>query len=189
MGISGISGFSSMPMMNLQSSSQNNINDLFSSNDVDGSGGLNEEEFASFDSAMQSAMGSGAGSPPPPPPSSSSSSSTESSEDLFSQYDLNGDGEVTADELAEALGSDSAETSSDSDSSSASSMMNELMAQNFQAIMSMMDTATENSDDEAATQQASVFNPQYASQIQEYINQASAVSSSSASSSLISSTI
>ena len=65
---------------------QAQMDELFSSADADGSGGLNEEEFSSFNSSMQEA-----GMPPPPDGMGEA--------EVFSAMDLDGDGEVSAAEM------------------------------------------------------------------------------------------
>ncbi len=188
--IGSISSGFSLQSINFQSRNQQNVADLFASSDADGSGGLNETEFASFDTSMKEAMSqsmSGSGMAPPPPPAE------ESTEDLFSKFDLDGDGEVTAAEMQAAQES-FAENSENSDQA-ATDMLSELMNQSFQSLMDMMDSATElaSENQEDAQDDNSVFNQfnqQYATQIQEYMKQASyEATASTQASGLISDTV
>lgn len=86
----------------------------FSALDTDEDGSISEDELtAAVDSASK-----GEGAPPPPPSGGGGGGSSSSEEETYSQYDLNEDGVVSQEELAEALGigesDEDTETTSDS---------------------------------------------------------------------------
>jgi Ca2+-binding EF-hand superfamily protein len=100
---------------------------MLSSGDSDGDGSLSLSEFQ----AMKPPSGGphGAGGPPPgPPPSGGSGDSDASSSASTDPADLNGDGVVSAAELAQTLTSASDQLSSDI-SSDASDLMQKLLSQ------------------------------------------------------------
>ena len=152
MSIGAVSSSFSYPNINSQNQSKPDTNKMLASSDVDGSGGLDKSEFAALGASMNKG----------------------SAGDAFSQFDLNGDGEVTAEEMRQALESTQKNVTSNNEDNT-SSMLNELMSQNFQAIMGIMNSSSNssNTDDKNNFElQSPVVNRQFSNQIQEYMKQA-----------------
>ena len=152
MSIDSIASSLSYNSINLQNLAKPDANKLLSSNDADGSGGLDKSEFAALGASVKEG-GSGG---------------------TFSQFDLNGDGEISAEEMRKALEATQENVASNSEDNT-SSMLNELMSQNFQAMRDIMDSSSHsanNDDMNNSEQQSPVVNKRISDQIQEYMKQA-----------------